>query len=51
MKLTHKTNMPLQPGNLSNTSLDPETSVNSQVRHQPVHSKEIYYYSTGIKIK
>jgi len=44
MKLRHKPNMPLQPGNLSNTSLDQETSVNSGVRHQPVHFKEIHYY-------
>ena len=49
MKLRHKPNMPLQPGNLSNTSLDQETSVNSGVRHQPVHFKEIYCHSIEMK--
>jgi hypothetical protein len=33
--------MPLQPGNLSNTSPDQATSINYQAMHQAEHFKEI----------
>jgi hypothetical protein len=42
--------MPLQPGNLSNTSLDQETSVNCQAKHQPAYIKETNYYSIEMNV-
>lgn len=42
--------MPLQPGNLSNTSLDLEISVNCQVKHQPANIKETNYYSIEMNV-
>ena len=50
MKLPHISNVPLQPGNLSNTSLDQETSVNCQAKHQPTHIKETNYYSIEMSV-